>query len=119
SAPEAIASMTNINGWMFTRMGRLREALDLIERCGMLTDLVPFLESFSLIGRASVLQLMGRLEESDSLCRRGEAAAVPREQTNALLLLAEVRGHRALREGRFPEAATHYAALEALVERIG
>jgi DNA-binding CsgD family transcriptional regulator len=118
-APEAIASLTSIKGWMLTRMGRLPEALEHMDRSGALIDLVPFIEGFNAVGHGCILQLMGRLEESESCCRLGEAAAVSRGQTNVLLFLGEVRGHRALREGRLREAAAHYAALEALVNRTG
>ncbi|MBO0729041.1 MAG: hypothetical protein J2P57_07255, partial [Acidimicrobiaceae bacterium] len=118
-AATSIVGLGAQKAWMFTRLGRLSEALDLFAASAGLIDVVPFAEGYVLVGQAYVLLLMGKLDESEALCQRAESAGARRGQTNALIFLHEVRGHRALREGRTFDAADQYAALEELVHRTG
>lgn len=118
-AATSIVGLGAQKAWMFTRLGRLSEALDLFAASAGLIDVVPFAEGYVLVGQAYVLLLMGKLDESEALCQRAESTGARRGQTNALIFLHEVRGHRALREGRTFDAADQYAALEELVHRTG
>jgi DNA-binding CsgD family transcriptional regulator len=118
-AATGIVGLGTQKAWMFTRLGRLPEALDLFATSAGLVDVVPYAEGYVLVGQAYVLLLMGRLDESEALCQQAESIGTRRGQTNVLIFLHEVRGHRALREGRTLDAAAQYAALEEFVHRTG
>jgi DNA-binding CsgD family transcriptional regulator len=118
-AAEAIASLRVTYGLTLARMGRLEEALGLIDAASDLFDLVPVAEAYAGAGRAHILQLMGRLDESREWFDRTEPRARARGEWVALLLLWDVQGHRQLREGRLEEAIGSYRRLEAATERLG
>ena len=118
-AAEAIASVRITHGLTLARMGRLPDALELIDAASDLFDLVPVAEAYAGAGRAHILQLMGRLDESRAWFDRTEPRARARGEWVALLLLWDVQGHRELREGRLEAALDWYARLEEATERLG
>jgi DNA-binding CsgD family transcriptional regulator len=119
SVPEAIAPLAFGHGHALARMGRLDEALQAINAALSVADLAPMIESFAAAGRAWVQLYRGELDDSARWCQRAEATATARGETNALLWLWDVLGHRRLREGAVAEACEHYARLEATVHRMG
>ena len=118
-APEAIGFLASQHGYALTRMGRLPEALEMVELAGSLAEVLPLLSGVAVVGRAYILLLMGRLDESSHWCGRLEEIASDRRGYLPYLVLWDVIGHRALREGRSREASDTYARLEAAVKRTG
>ncbi len=118
-AAEAIASLRITYAYTLARMGRLADALGLIEAAAELFDLVPVVQAYAGAGSAHILQLMGRLEESQRWYDGIEPVVRERGEWVALLLLWDVQGQRRVREGRFGEASDLYARLEAAGERLG
>jgi DNA-binding CsgD family transcriptional regulator len=100
-------------------MGRLDEALARLREGTELWSLVsPVSSHFDAVGLAYVLQLQGALDESDMWRERTESSAAASVGALELFLL-EIRGHRALRDGRMRDASQAYLDLEALVDRMG
>lgn len=118
-AAEVVSSLRISYGLTLARRGRLDEALRMVESASELVDLVTMTEAYAGAGRAHILQLMGRLEESRRWCQEFEPIARARNEWVALLLLLDVKGHRRLREGRVSEAVETYAEMEAVSERLG
>ena len=118
-APEAIATLAVGHGYTLTRMGRLDEALAVINVAVALLDLVPLMEAYAAVGSAYIQLYRGQLEDSARWCQRVEELATARGELNAQLFLCDVLGHRRLREGAAAEACEHYARLEATAERMG
>src|SRR6266699_2431462 len=100
-------------------MGRLAESLVLFDATGELVDVVPVVQAYAGAGHAHLLQLMGRLDESQRWYDSIEPVARERGQWVALLLLWDVQGQRRVREGQFAEASDLYVRLEAAGERLG
>jgi DNA-binding NarL/FixJ family response regulator len=117
--PEAVAVLANGHSYTLTRMGRLGEALDVINLSLSLADLVPLMQSFAGVGRAYIQLYRGELDDSAEWCKRVEAAATERGEWLALIFLWDVLGHRCLREGVAARACEYYAQLEATVNEMG
>jgi DNA-binding CsgD family transcriptional regulator len=118
-APDPVAALANVHAYALTRMGRLGQALEILDPLRSLTDLLPVTEAVVAVGHAYVFLYSGRPEECAAWCQRVEAIAAPRHDWNSLLFLWDVLGWRHLREGRARQAADVYAKLESTVKRLG
>jgi DNA-binding CsgD family transcriptional regulator len=118
-AAQAIAflSVGRIDLWI--RQGRIGEALALINHTGALAELVPLVQSYLTVLQATVLQLMGRLEESEVCCEQAETTSLTRGEWFLLRWVWHTRGRRCLREGRPEEACDLYARVEAATSQMG
>jgi DNA-binding CsgD family transcriptional regulator len=117
-APEAIAGLAVGHSYALARMGRFDDALAAVNVAVALEDLVS-LVSYAAVGSAYIQLHRGELDESARWCERVAAGATARGELNAQLHLAEVLGHRRLREGAVGEASEHYARLEEIIGRMG
>ncbi len=117
--PEAIAALAVGHAYALQQLGRLDEALAAIRVAEPLVEIVPLLEPFAAVGMASILMLMGRLDQWVQWCDRAETTATAGGVRLALVHLLEVRGHRALREGAIGQACEQYARLEETVAEMG
>jgi DNA-binding NarL/FixJ family response regulator len=119
-AVEAVASLQL--GYTYAtllRLGRLQQALEVLDRVSDLAEVVPLVELPAAFAHAYVLLMMGRLEESDTWYRRGETAAGTSPDWWPVQWGWHVRGMRCLREGRLDEAAEYYLRIEAETARQG
>jgi len=98
---------------------QLTEALASAQRSARLAELVPMIATFAGAMQAVFLHKLGRLEESDEWCDRVERRALEREERIALLQVWDLRGQRALREGRTADACELYSRVEALYAKAG
>jgi DNA-binding CsgD family transcriptional regulator/tetratricopeptide (TPR) repeat protein len=117
-APNALASLLRGRAEALARLGRLQDALERMESDRQAASLTATTDALRRVTLATVLQLAGRLEESD-------AWAAPVESMNSgqhwlpLLKLWDMRGQRNLREGRPEEACGLYGRVEELAMRMG
>jgi DNA-binding NarL/FixJ family response regulator len=118
AAPEAIAALAVGHSYTLTRMGRFDDALEAINTAIALQDLVP-LVAYASVGRAYIQLYRGELADSDRWVQRAEVVATTRGELNAQVFLAEVLGHRLLREGAAAEACEQYVRLQAITARMG
>lgn len=119
NAPEAITTMAIGHAYVLQRRGRLDEALAALAVALPLVEIVPVMEPFAAVAMAYILLLMGRLAECEQWCERAAATAGPRGAQLAMLILLDVLGHRALREGAVAQACEHYARLDETVRQMG
>lgn len=101
------------------RQLRLDEALELIGRTAPLAELALLWEPFSGVGRALVLLVAGRIEESDACWRAAEPVVRTIGLWSGALWLRYIRGWRLLWEGRLAEACGVYEEMEAIATRAG
>jgi DNA-binding CsgD family transcriptional regulator len=98
---------------------RLSDAMEQIDRCANLTDLLPLAAPFAGVGRVVVLLLMGRVQESDDWRARVEPMLAELGAWWGMLWLWDTRAWRFLSEGRFAEACELYERIEATAARAG
>jgi DNA-binding CsgD family transcriptional regulator len=101
------------------RLLRLDEALALAERCARLADLAPLVAPYAAVDRASLLLLMGRLEESEEVAREADALVTAFGGWQPSLHLAYWRAWRCLAEGRLSDACALYEQIEVASARLG
>ena len=118
-AAEAVATLRILHAYTLMRVGRLKDALALIELADELLELVPMARAYAAAGKANIMQFMGRLDESQALCDQAEPAALERGEWVALLFLWDVRGRRWLLDGRFADCSDLYMKVEAASTRMG
>jgi ATP/maltotriose-dependent transcriptional regulator MalT len=116
-AVSALSASLPASGWFRIRRGRLQEALADVERCIGLGDLFPAGPPMAEItAHGEALLWLGRLDESEAACRRGEQAA-----PDCWLFRhypACVRGQRLLWQGD-PAAADCFDEIEELTRQAG
>lgn len=118
-AAEGAASFALLHAYGLTRLGRLSEALDALDRARAWVDVVAAREGLVHAGYAYVLLLMGRLDESQDHLDRACSHAVAHADPQTGMTAREVAGHRALREGELTVAHERYLELEEISTRIG
>ena len=118
-AAEAVATLRILHAYTLMRMGRLNEALTLVELAEELLELVPMAQAYAAASKANIMQFMGRLDESQALCDQAEPSALEHGDWVALLFLWDVRGRRLLLEGRFADCSDLYLKVEAASTRMG
>jgi DNA-binding CsgD family transcriptional regulator len=119
NAPVAIATVAGGHAYALQRMGRLDHALAAMRVAIALLEIVPLLEAPASAGLASILLQMGQLEESARWCERAAATAGSRGEQLAMVVVLDVQGHRALREGATAWACDHYTRLQMTAEQMG
>ncbi|HEU0316118.1 MAG TPA: AAA family ATPase [Solirubrobacteraceae bacterium] len=119
--PGAVAALCTGYGEIALRGGRLVEALASTDRACEVTELATHVTAtLATVNRAHLLLLMGRLEESDAWCDRGEEMARRGRGAWLPLLRAwDVRGQRWLRNGESEHAGRIYRQAMDLVLRVG
>jgi ATP/maltotriose-dependent transcriptional regulator MalT len=118
-AAEAAASLALLHAYGLTRLGRLRQALDALDRAQSWVDVVAAREGLVHAGYAYVLLLMGRLDESQDHLDRARSLADAHADPQTVMTAHEVAGHRALREGDLTVAHERYLELENISTQIG
>lgn len=117
--PEPMAMLAPTHAYVLTRLGRLDEALRVVDVALSLADIVPLMHSYAAVGRAYIQLYRGDLDDSAQWCKRAEEHATARGEWNALLFLWDTLGHRFLREGAAARACECFAQLEETVHRMG
>ncbi|HEY4850869.1 MAG TPA: AAA family ATPase [Streptosporangiaceae bacterium] len=118
-AVATVASISVSHAYTLYRMGRLADALDLLDRGAALLEFLPMAEPYITVGRAHVLLHLGRVDESEACRRRAEELARQRGEWNALLFVCDVRGQRLLGDGDPGGASDVYLEAEQISIRTG
>ncbi|MGI9001220.1 MAG: AAA family ATPase [Pseudonocardia sp.] len=116
-AIEAVVILGILHGRALFQIGRLKEAMEIIEVMLGYTDVFPMLGFHSGVGTAYVSHYLGRLEHSADWCDRVEALAPG--QDLVLLFVQELRAQRYLRDGWLEQASEAYLRIEETIHRIG
>jgi DNA-binding CsgD family transcriptional regulator len=119
SDPLAMSMLAIGHSYALTRMGRLDEALALVQLGHSLVDLVPVMDSWASVGIAYIQLYRGDRQDSAHWCEAARSTATARGEHNALLFVWDVLGHRRLREGAVAGACECYERLETLVQQMG
>jgi DNA-binding CsgD family transcriptional regulator len=101
------------------RLLRLDEAVDLLARCEEVAPVAAASRPFIAAAQASLLQLTGRLDESDATIDAMQPFASMLGAWLVSMWLSYARGWRRLTEGRLDEACAIYAEMEATMHRVG
>ncbi len=118
-AAEALTMSLIGEAEVAARTGRLADALELSDRAGELTELVPLGATFNAVVRFLVLLHLDRPAEADESCQQLEALLDERDEGVARTWLLHLHGIRHLGLGR-PEAASRlYVKAEQLFEQLG
>jgi ATP/maltotriose-dependent transcriptional regulator MalT len=116
-AVSALSASLPNSASLLIRRGRLQEALAHVERCLELGDLFPAGPPMAeVIAHGEALLWLGRLDESEAACRRGEQTAP--DTWACRRHVAWVRGQRLLWQGD-PAAAECFDKVEALTRDAG
>ena len=103
-----------------SRMGRLAESLELVERAEELSEFFPMMDPYLACARARLhLHHHGDVEGSKLWCEQAEQRALPRGEWLALLFTWDCRGQIALRGGEPAAASDVYRRVEEASERMG
>jgi DNA-binding CsgD family transcriptional regulator/tetratricopeptide (TPR) repeat protein len=117
-APNTLASLLRGRSEVLLRMGRVQDALECLERDRGAASLTGTTDALRMVTVAVVLQVMGRLEESDAWAAPVESLNSGQHWLPSLRLWA-LRGERHLREGRTAEASRIFRQVRELCERVG
>ena len=118
-AAEALTMSLIGEAEVAARTGRLTEALELSDRAGELTELVPLGATYNAVVRFFVLMHLDRPAEADDCCQQLEALLDERDEGISRIWLLHLHGIRHLGLGR-PEAASQlYLRAEQLAEQLG
>jgi DNA-binding CsgD family transcriptional regulator len=118
-AAEALTMSLIGEAEVAARTGRLTEALELSDRAGELTELVPLGATHNAVVRFFVLLHLDRPAEADECCRQLEALVDERDEGTSRIWLLHLQGIRYLGVGRPEAAAKVYLRAEQLSEQLG
>lgn len=119
SSSTDVLCLTVCHAELLRRLGRLKEAMRLVERVPSHHGVPPALAAMAQAIIADVLLQLGRLDEADEWMSR--AAGTPGGQSCWMprLRLLGLQGLRALRAGAWKEASTCYTAAEEISVQAG
>ncbi len=118
-AAEALTMSLIGEAEVAARSGRLSEALELSNRAGDLTELVPLGATYNAVVRFFVLMHLDRPAEADECCRRLEALLDERDEGISRIWLLHLQGIRHLGLGRPQAASQNYLRAEQIAEQLG
>lgn len=118
-AAEALTMSLIGEAEVAARTGRLTEALELCNRAGELTELVPLGATYEAVVRFFVLLHLDRPEQADDCCRQLETLLDERDEGISRIWLLHLHGIRHLGLGRPQEASRVYLRAEQLTEQLG
>jgi hypothetical protein len=101
------------------RLLRLDEAVDRLECCEHIAPVAAASRPFIAAAKAFLLQLTGRLDESEATIDSMQRIAEMLGAWLVSLWLSYTRGWRRLTEGRLDEACAIYTDIEATMQRVG
>jgi DNA-binding CsgD family transcriptional regulator len=118
-AAEALTMSLIGEAEVAARTGRLTEALELSDRAGLLTELVPLGATFNAVVRFLVLLHLDRPAEAEECRRQLDALLDERDEGAARTWLLHLNGIRHLGLGRAEAASSAYLRAEQLFEQLG
>jgi DNA-binding CsgD family transcriptional regulator len=118
-AAEALTMSLIGEAEVAARTGRLAEALELSNRAGQLTELVPLGATYNAVVRFFVLLHLDRPAEADESRRQLETLLDERDEGTARTWLLHLYGIKHLGLGRPEAAAQQYLKAERLFEQLG
>jgi DNA-binding CsgD family transcriptional regulator len=118
-AAEAITMSLIGEAEVAARRGRLTEALELSDRAGDLTELVPLGATSNAVVRFFVLMHLDRPMEADDCRRQLETLVDERDEGINRIWLLHLHGIRHLGIGRPEAASQRYRRAEVLADQLG
>jgi DNA-binding CsgD family transcriptional regulator/tetratricopeptide (TPR) repeat protein len=118
-AAEALTMSLIGEAEVAARTGHLTEALELSDRAGELTDVVPLGATHNAVVRFFVLLHLDRAEEADACRRQLDALLDERDEGIARIWLLHLQGITHLGLGRPEAAATVYLRAEQISDQLG